>query len=237
MIKSVLTSFAFASGVANRIALSVAFAALVMFGSGVAHAGTIVGAVSVSASVSDLNLSFPIANLINQSGISMNYSSGVTDFDTFVGAATLTGNPSWTGGGGWASTTGNSFPATIDFDLGAAHNITRMALWNDTDVQALGNFELFASADALFTSLTSLGSFSGVVQNVGTLEQDFDMTDATTQYIRVKGSTVGSQNGLLNIGEFAFEAGSSVVPEPASLTLWTLGLVGMTFVRLRARQS
>ena len=101
---------------------------------------------------------------------------------------------------------------------------------NGRAIETLFIFELFASADASFTSLTSLGSFTGVVQSVGTLAQVFDMADATTQHIRIKGSAVNGPGGgnLVNIGEVAFEA-SRVVPEPTSLVLWSVGLVGIAF--------
>ena len=209
-----LANFAFLKGVMNRIACSVAFAA--MGCAGVAEAGFVVGSASVSASEPDLDSRFPIVNLINQSGISAAYNSGVTDFNTFVGMTALSGNPSFFGAGGWASAVGSSFQVNIDINLGFVQNLTRMALWNDVDLQGLGNFKLYASDNASFSSLTYLGSFTGYPGGVGHFAQVFDMTDATTQYIRVEGSPGGNEV-LLNIGEIAFE-GSTVnaVPEPTS---------------------
>jgi len=226
-----LANFAFLKGVMNRIACSVAFAA--MGCAGVAEAGFVVGSASVSASEPDLDSRFPIVNLINQSGISAAYNSGVTDFNTFVGMTALSGNPSFFGAGGWASAVGSSFQVNIDFNLGFVQNLTRMALWNDVDLQGLGNFKLYASDNASFSSLTYLGSFTGYPGGVGHFAQVFDMTDATTQYIRVEGSP-GGNDLLLNIGEIAFE-GSTVdaVPEPTSKAIWGLGAMGLAFARRR----
>jgi hypothetical protein len=222
----------------RSIRMMVACAALsVAFSIGSANAGFVVGAVSVSSDKADLSPAFAITNLINQSGISANYISGVTDFDTFVATTTLSASPSSPNSGGWATTTGNTFPANIDFNFGSVLTLSRLALWNDIDIQALGTFEVFSSTDASFTNLTSLGNFTATPQAVGTLSQVFDFTNATTQFLRVRGTPVNTPNGLLNIGEFAFESigTASAVPEPTSLALFGIGacVAGGTAARRR----
>jgi len=192
-----------------------------------AQAGTIVAPASVSASIPD-RANYPIGNLINKSGISAGYISGVTDFDAFVATTKLSVPPSF--GGGWISTGGNSFPASIDFVFATSLNLTRLVIWNDTSFNGIGNFQVFSSSDALFTSLTSLGNFTATAQFVGTLGQVFDFSDADTRFIRISGSPIFSTSGVLSIGEFAFEsspAAPAPVPLPATALLLVAALGGL----------
>jgi hypothetical protein len=70
-------------------------------------------------------------NIINRSGITDPFVSGSTDFDTyFAEAGKPFGNAHFTNG--WQSEVSFDLPLTgyIDFDLGEAYTIDRIAVWN-----------------------------------------------------------------------------------------------------------
>lgn len=199
-----------------------------------ATAVLMIGAQSVDASVPDISPTFALQELINQDGLSANYVSGVTDFDSFVATTTHT-SPSISSGGGWASSSRVMFPATIDFDLGTIYNLTALALWNDRDTQALGEFEVFSSTDNSYNSLVSLGAFTGSFTNADIIPGEvFDFSDISTQFIRIVGTPVknDSPSDLLNIGEIAF-GGELVmsVPEPSIASLLVFGMAGIWYSR------
>ncbi|MEO8427557.1 MAG: hypothetical protein ABI651_10650 [Verrucomicrobiota bacterium] len=83
---------------------------------------------------SDLGISDPITpyeNMINQSGISAPFVSGVTDFDTYFA------NPNKTfanlnGTNNWQSKFSFELPLKgyVDLDLGASYKINKIAIWN-----------------------------------------------------------------------------------------------------------
>lgn len=194
---------------------------------GVAQAATIVGPASVTATPAGncCGGGYVVENIINQSGLSAGYTSGVTDFATFVGSATHT-NPSVSNG--YASPSNFVTEYDFDFDFGSIVSLSRFALWNDQDTQAIKDFELFSSLDSSFTSLTSLGAFSAA-QWMGASDaveaEVFDMADASSQYFRLAVSNAHfSGTNLINFGEVAFEAQTSVVPLPAAFPLLAGGL-------------
>ncbi|MEO0416922.1 MAG: PEP-CTERM sorting domain-containing protein, partial [Verrucomicrobiota bacterium] len=96
--------------------------------------------------------SFVIDNAINQSGLSVGYISGVTDFDAY-----LAGDPEHAAGESWIAA--DPAPGSITFDLGSVFNLDGMAMWGPGTLLDVRNFELFASSTGDVDSFTSLGSF------------------------------------------------------------------------------
>ena len=82
----------------------------------------------ISNSAGDYSATFSSTNMINQSGLSVGFTSGVTNFDTYIAS-----NPTETAydSNGWDSLPGPTYPITIGFDMGAVYSLSRLALWND----------------------------------------------------------------------------------------------------------
>jgi len=201
-----------------------------------ASAGTMLEPVSASTDIPSFSLdqASPM-NVVNQSGLWNTYTSGVTDFDTFMASG-----PPHSNGGGWVSgyfaLTGN-----FDFDLGGSYSIAGLALWSLNDGTAIGDFRLLASDDATFANSTLLGAFTnnppGGRFNFND-PQVFRFAATNAAFVRIE--ILSNQGSIFNtsILEAAFDASSaSAVPEPSSVVMMGLGAVGiggMIARRLRA---
>jgi hypothetical protein len=153
---------------------------------------------------------FGISNAVNQSGLSATYTSGTTDFDSYV--STTTGNSvtsNW-----WF---GNGNTGFVTFDLGASYDVNALALWAiaSANINAVRGFSLYADTDADTNSLGSLlGNFSAVAAVGGnnTIQsQVFTFATTNTRYIQmnITSNAGGSFSGL---NEVAF--GGSATPVP-----------------------
>ena len=205
-----------------------ALLSLALFAGSTSAAEVIYGATAVSSNAIS---GFPAANLVNQSGLSSNYVSGVTGLAGY--SATHLGSSS-SSGGFFALA-----PAWATFDLGTMRTLTKLALWNDQDYQAVKDFNVLISNTLDFSSATSMGAFSATFggnnwsYSTPTDMQIFDLTDATGRYVKLNFLSA-HQDGYVNIGEIAFIGGAaSAVPEPGSLALLGLGLAGLLAAKRR----
>ncbi|MFO0953727.1 MAG: hypothetical protein U0835_21740 [Isosphaeraceae bacterium] len=204
-----------------------------------ASAQAVVGAANVSTNMGNLNATAVIGNVINQTGLSAGYTSGVTNFATYTGANPTHDSSStaniWLSANG--TTTGN-----VDFNLGGTFTIDRFALWNlgaDTGFNLVG-FNLVASPDSSFTTTTSLGSFTAGTSGTQILSplQVFTFTATATQFVRMQ---ITSNNGgsFTGFGEAVFRGTAvSAVPEPSTLALGSvLAAAGLGSVAVRRRRA
>jgi hypothetical protein len=172
----------------------------------------------------------PITQAINQSGLSAGYTSGVTDFDTYVAGEpthTSTGAPGTTDFSGNASSHDVS-ALQITFNLGSLYIVEEIAFWNFgiNTTPALSEVDIQASVDELFLSPMSLGTFQpsfpgGITQDVQ-VYNSFSTTPAV-QYIRFLNMENAGTSSSIAFGEVAF--GATAIPEARA---WlTLGLVAV----------
>ena len=202
-----------------------------------AQGGIITSAVGVTASDERVfdGFVYHAEALIDQSGLSIGYTSGVTDFETYLALDPTHANNRdkiW-------ATNNNVRTATLDFDLGNTKLIDGLALWNRGDDigPQIKDFEVYASADASFTNLTLLGSYTADTNlgtNIATRAEVIEFGLVNTQYLRMNLLTPNFPTSILSAGEVAFREQQNVVPEPSSLNLIGLGVLGLvTLVRKR----
>lgn len=201
-----------------------------------AQAGTIVSAVSATILSGGPGVG-SIADTYNQFGLFTDYTSGVTDYDTYFAANPL--HDVQFDGQEWFSNSGTS-TAAVSYDLGSVQSIQGMALWNE-DASGIGSLNLLGSADgttwfSLLSNLSPTNNPLGV--SYGADLYNWAATDL--RYVRLDMSNCPQPNDggfkACSIGEVAFNAApASTVPETSSLSLALMGvgLVGAGFLRRR----
>jgi hypothetical protein len=180
-----------------------------------------------------------ISHTFDQSGLSHNYVSGVTNFDAYMAL-----NPLHTWiypGNEWFSNSGTS-SAVVTYDLGSVMSIWRLALWNE-EVSGIGTLDLWGSVNGLdFFSLAL-----GLAPTDNPADQHyaadvFTWSAVDLRYVRFDMSNcpqpgVGTFHACA-IGEVAFGTAAAVaVPEPLSLILVLSGLAGAGLVGRRRKAA
>lgn len=180
-----------------------------------------------------------IADTYNQNGLSINFISGVDDFDAYLAL-----NPTHTdifSGYEWFSNDPSN-NAVVTYDLGSVLNIDRLALWNE-EISGIGNLNLSYSTDNVnFSSLASgltpfdnpAGSYPAEV---------FSFASTSARYVRFEASGCPQPNpGSFNscaIGEVAFSISAPrAIPEPSGLigtSVIALGLIGAKVLKSRKK--
>lgn len=170
------------------------------------------------------------ADIINQSGLSSTFTSGVTDFDAYDPTGVSHSNVV---GGQWLG----EFPpfnipgGAIDFDLGSVQTITRFAFWNPNPGNGMADFNVYIDTASDFSSATFVGSYFAAIGSA--TGQVFDTPDVSGQFVRIEHNSFhGNRTGM---GEIAFDAvvGPLAVPEPATVALLALSLIGAGYAGRR----
>jgi hypothetical protein len=177
-----------------------------------------------------------INDTFNQVGLNIGYTSGVTNFDSYVATNpihSVTFSP-----GEWFSNNGST-SATVTYDFGSSVGIDRLALWNE-EASGIGVLSLLSSIDGL--TFTALGQYAPVGSNLGPYGvQVFSFGAVAARYVRFDMSDCPQAGGTYPscaIGEVAFRSAvvNGAVPEPASWAMMIAG-VGIAGGALRRRRS
>lgn len=203
------------------------------------NASTILSPITAVAS-SEFSLDFGINNTINQSGLSSNFVSGVTDFDTYL--AIIPTHSLVAFQNEWFTPSG-IHSAQVNYDLGGIYNIDKLALWNE-EASGIGAFNISVSSDNTNFSLLSAGlmPFNNPL-GFNYLAEVFLFGSASARYVRFDITGCPQADSGFDgcaIGEVAFSANQgevSSVPVPAALPLMASALGAFGLGRRRNKLS
>ncbi len=178
----------------------------------------------------------PEFKMTNQSGLSANYVSGVTDFNTFV-----TSGVTHSGGdnNSWLSSSG-VYSGYLTFDLGSVYDISKFVMWNGASgiSASVNGFSMSTSNDSSFSTFTNVGSFYGHQSNYDATV--YDLVDTTARYVKFTINGNFGNGCCMAVGDIAFETNQvTAVPEPETyaMMLAGLGLMGAISRRRKAKQT
>lgn len=192
---------------------------------GTAGASTIVSPVAVvQNTLGEIGPTARLGNAFDQSGLSAGYTSGVTDFDLFLGAdpthTFIADNNEWFAAAGVTS-------GVIDLDLGSLMVVDRVAIWNE-DGTGVQDLRIHTSNDSGFASSTLVGTFT-LTDNPAAndyLADVLDLTVTSARYVRFEILSAYSSPLVVptaSLGEVAFSTGP--IPEPTASLLFAAGLL------------
>ena len=193
-----------------------------------AQASVMIDPISVSSPSGDFGGAYALVNLINQSGLSVGYTSGVTDFATYTATtlhdSTSAGSPSgFTGAGG--------LPQTITFNFSGPISIGSIAIWAVQNVGSITQFSLSGDGGAI------AGVFNAAADNGTGIDpaQDFFFAPQLTSKITMTVlDTAGGPSLFPGLGAVAFGSGGAI-PEPTSWALMLVGFGGVGAAMRRRR--
>lgn len=193
------------------------------------QAGVILAPNSVQSNVPSRS-GTSLVSIIDASGLSSGYTSGVTDFDTYIASGPTHDNLLTTS---WGTATGTT-AAQLIFNLGPALSIDAFGLWNrGFSTQGVRDFTLSSCSDATCASSVLLGSYSAtaVLGSLdATLPEVFSFTSTVTSYVSMDIRNIYG-SCCVTFGEVAFRGGDATVPEPATVALFGLGLAAIGYRR------
>jgi hypothetical protein len=199
-----------------------------------ASAATIIAPVSATIEVGGVGSGL-IENTFNQAGLLSGYTSGVTDFDSYI-ATNPTHNLLFEGAE-WFGDLGTT-TAQVTYSLGSVMSIDRLALWNE-ETAGIGTLELSSSLDGItFTSLGVFTPFDNPLANYPAEVISFAPTNARFVRFGMSGcpqTDPGSYESCA-LGEVAFRL-TGAIPEPATWAMMMLGFIGAGSILRASRRK
>ncbi len=192
-------------------------------------AGVVVGATSVTSPQGALT-GYPLNNIINQSGLSAGYTSGVTDFATYT--ASTTHSSLFSGVTGFTGMATNG-PQQFSFDLGSTLTIDAISIWNTFSVGAITSLELYWDNDNNWGNGVGgqlVGPSALTPSDASAQVYGFDVV--ATQFIHINALSSLQAPDFYGLGEVVMSQ-AAAVPTPSIAALMGLGLIGLGFTRRR----
>jgi hypothetical protein len=140
-----------------------------------------------------------VTRLIDGAGMSVGFTSGVTDCDTYAAGGPTYGSNN--GGGHFFGQRDALAPGVVDFDFGQTLTIDRIWLFNNP-ARGILSLEIYTSTVSDFSVSAMVGSFSLGVSNSATAMtplDTLDVVDSSAQCIRF--NILSYETVMLGIGE------------------------------------